>query len=188
MYSIIQPPFTLKFDEMSKADLKAYYKWFMEAIPRRTAELADAIREKEGFQKWRPDNSPSSLEMLGKWFSGEVEVRERTAEEIPKLAGPSGLEIELPGPELTNRTFSLAMDIGMYLSQVFLKNHPSLKWNQPFGSRRFVDYGQPVLIEFTSAPFNPVAIVVRHAYGLANRTNKRSLRDVYDIWSKMAVK
>jgi hypothetical protein len=38
------------------------------------------------------------------------------------------------------------MDIGMYPSQVLLTNHSSLKWDQPFGGKNFIDYGQPVLV------------------------------------------
>ena len=34
-YQIIQPPFTLKFREMSKEELKEYYKWFMAVMPNR---------------------------------------------------------------------------------------------------------------------------------------------------------
>ena len=76
------------------------------------------------------------------------------------------------------------MDIGMYVSQVFLKNHPLLKWHQPFGS---IDYGQPVLVPFHSGkvPLNPVGIGVGQAYGLLKGTRKgKGLREIYDLWSK----
>ena len=74
----------------------------------------------------------------------------------------------------------------MYLNQVFLKNHPSLKWDQPFGGKRFVDYGQPVLAGFWDGkvPFNAVSTVVTVAYGLQRQScTGARLREIYDIWS-----
>ncbi len=42
-YQIIQPPFTLKFREMGKEELKEYYKWFMAVMPNRIAQLEKII-------------------------------------------------------------------------------------------------------------------------------------------------
>jgi hypothetical protein len=67
---------------------------------------------------------------------------------------------------LTDKTKSLATDVGMYVSQVFLRNHPSLKWEQPLGSKNYVDYGQPVVGGFgekRKGQFNPVGIMLAHA-------------------------
>jgi hypothetical protein len=88
--------------------------------------------------------------------------------------------------ELTGRTISLSMDVGMYLSQVFLRNSSSLRWDQIFGSRRFIDYGQPVLVGFTSnVSLNPVHMVITMAYGMVKGTKDgKALRDIHDIWSK----
>ncbi len=77
------------------------------------------------------------------------------------------------------------MDVGMYLSQVFLRNNSTLKWGQIFGSKRFVDYGQPVLVGFGKVPFNPVRMMLTLAYGLADQTHDgQRLRGIYDIWWK----
>ena len=78
------------------------------------------------------------------------------------------------------------MDVGMYLSQVFLRYNSSLKWDQIFGSKRFVDYGQPVLVGFGKVPFNPVRMMLTLAYGLARKSKDgQGLRRIYDIWSNM---
>ena len=93
--------------------------------------------------------------------------------------------MEIPREELTDQTFSLAVDVGMYFSQILLKNYPSLQWNQPFGGKLHIDYGQPVLAGFGAMAFNPVHMMTMLAYSLADKkqTGKR-LREVYDIWSK----
>ena len=187
-YPIIQPPFTLVFRAMSKKELKDYNEWFHKVIPERIGILTAAVQTTSGYERWESDNSPESLETLGEWFLTQAETRPLSQEENDEIQNQSAFPISVPGDELTNKTFSLAMDVGMYLSQVFLANHSSLQWSQPLGNKRFVDYGQPVLISFEAAPFNPVRMMVTLAYGLANgwKTGK-SLRELYGIWSNLAV-
>lgn len=186
-YRTIQPPFTLQFREMSKQELRAYFKWFQGAMPERIEELASAVKSSPGYEDWKADFSPNSLNAIGEWFATQIEVRPRTHEEIDEFNAKVPYPIEQPDTELTNRTFSLAMDIGMYLSQVFLRNHPTLKWDQPLGGKRHIDYGQPVLVPFYGGkvPLNPVGMVVGLAYGLLKGTRKgKGLREFYDLWSK----
>lgn len=184
-YKIIQPPFTLKFREMSKKELKDYFEWFQGAISQRIDELVSAVIETPGYQQWRPDNTPASLDLLGDWFALRVERRKRTEEELREAENQLAFPVDIPKEELTNETFSIAMDIGMYLSQVFLHNHPSLRWNQESGSKKHVDYGQPVLVAPGLVPINPVRLLVMLAYGIAEKlqTGKR-LREIYDIRSE----
>ena len=184
-YQPIQPPFILKFREMSKKELKEYFDWFLEVLPQRLDGLADAVKQLPEFASWQSDFSPASLDYLGEWFASQVETRPRTSDEIEEIESRSLYPIEVPSTDLTNRTFSLAMDVGMYLSQVFLKNHPSLRWEQTFGSKKFVDYGQPVLTGFGAVPFNPIRMLVTFAYGVASKKESgKGLHELYLIWSK----
>lgn len=184
-YETIQPPFTLKFREMSKKELKDYFAWFQGILPQRLNELTKAVKETPGFEEWEANFTPASLDRLGEWFASQVETRPRTKEEIEEIVGRSPYPVDISNEELTNRTFSLAMDIGMYLSQVFLKNHSSLRWDQPFGNKKFVDYGQPVLMGFGVVPFNPVRMMVTRAYGVSKERTSKSLRELYETWVKM---
>ena len=79
-YQIIQPPFTLKFREMSKEELKEYYKWFMAVMPNRIAQLEKIINATYKYEEWRADYTKESLCDLGNWFKEEVKTRERTVE------------------------------------------------------------------------------------------------------------
>lgn len=185
-YTTIQPPFTLKFREMTKKELMEYFAWFQDILPQRLDELATAVKHTPGFEAWQADFTPTSLDLLGEWFAAQVETRPRTQEEIREIQSRSSFPIEVPGEDLTNRTFSLAMDIGMYLSQVFLKNYSALRWDQQFGNKKDADYGQPVLVGFGMASFNPVWMLVTLAYGVASkRKTGKSLHELYDIWAKM---
>lgn len=184
-YTEIQPPFTQKLVEMPKKELRHYFQWFMEVLPQRVNELTEAVRATPGFETWQADRSPDSLDKLGDWFAGQVETRKRTKEEVQAIENRLSFPMEIDEWQLTNQTFSLAMDIGMYFSQVLLKNYPSLEWEQPLRSKRFVDYGRPVLTGFGHVSLNPVRIAVTLAYGLVDKskTGKR-LREVYDYWAE----
>lgn len=184
-YSIVQPPFhSLKFPEMSKKELKDYNRWFHDVLPIRIDELTMALNSSAGFEDWKPSYTPESLNSLGNWFASQVETRPHTRDELKRI--PPHIRDWVSEGELTDRTISLAMDVGMYLSQVFLRNNSSLKWAQIFGSKRFVDYGVPVLIGFGKVPFNPVRMIITMAYGLAKRSKDGSaLRGIYDIWARM---
>jgi hypothetical protein len=183
-YSIIQPPFTLKFREMPKRELEAYREWFHAVIPERIVELTKVVNATPGFQGWKPDETPESLDPLGTWFDGQVEVRKKTAEEFQETTSQLMFPIDVPDEELTNRTFSLAMDVGMYFGQVVLKNLPGTRWDQILKNKKDADYGQPVLTGFGAATLNPVWIVVTTAYGVSRKKPAR-LRQLYETWAKM---
>ncbi len=151
-YQIIQPPFTLEFVKMKKGELKDYDKWFHSQVPVRVQELARTVRETPEFHSWQADCSPESLLSLAAWLQMEVETRPRTEEEIRDWAQDNPYPIEIPTRTLTNRSYSLAVDAGIYLSQVLVKSHPSLRWRQTLDDKRNADYGQPVLVGvFTSS-------------------------------------
>jgi hypothetical protein len=183
-YTIIQPPFTLRFREMSKPELKSYYSWFMQVLPERIAGLEAAVRESPAYVSWRADFSPDSLATLGAWFAAQVEARPRTPEELDEVTSRLSFPIDVPGEELTNRSFSLAMDVGMYFSQVIIKNLSGTKWDQPLRNEKFADYGQPVIMGFGTVPLNPVRVMVTNAYKAASK-EQVDLRKLYDTWAKM---
>jgi hypothetical protein len=184
-YSIIQPPFELKFREMPKKDLIAYRDWFHAVMPERMAELTKAVKATAGFEDWDADLTSDSLGPLGEWFRVEVETRKRTDAEMGELKSRLTFPIDVPNEELTNRTFSLAMDIGMYFGQVILKNLPGTRWDQPVRNPKFADHGQPVIMGFGAVPLNPVRIAVTLAYAFAAKEQSGGrLRALYDVWSK----
>lgn len=183
-YRIAEPPFTLRFREMSREELRGYFQWFLNSIPGRIDELHRVVRTSPGYETWAPDETPTSLDPLGHWFAAQIETRARTQEELDEIRGLSPLPMRIPDQVLTNRVFSLALDIGMYLSQVFLTNFPSLRWELPLRAKMSIDYGQPVLAPFGRDQFNPAQMIVTFAYGLETGTRTAAdLRRIYDTWS-----
>jgi hypothetical protein len=153
-------------------------------VPTRIAELAQAVTSNRRFEKWQPTATPESLEDLGRWFETQVETRTKAAEEIAGTRAKLRFPIDVPGEDLTDRTFSVAMDIGIYFAQVVLKNMPGVRWDQPLGNKKFADYGQPVLMGFGTIPLNPIRVIVTTAYAIA-RKKPAKLRDLFDTWSRM---
>ncbi len=184
-YSLVQPPFTLKFREMTKDQLQEYARWFHDSIPERINALTSAILTTYTFCDWQPNLTPDSLKPLGDWFAQVVELRKRSAEEIEDVRAKLTFLIDVPPIELTNRTFSIAFDIGMYFGSVVVTNVQGARWDVDVKHKRSADYGQPIIITGLGNPsLNPIRIAVTLAYGLADgtRTGGR-LREVYDYWT-----
>ncbi len=159
---------------MQRNDLARFFQWFMDIVPKRVEELSRLVKSTPGFEFWVPDYDPSSLDTLGHWFAGQIETID-----------PSK-PVDESGNKFTFRTYSLAMDVGIYLSQVLCKNYPELKWVQPTKHKRFIDYGQPALAHFGRTVMNPPRLVLGLAYGIARKTsNGTELRRVYNYWAEL---
>ena len=151
-------------------------------------QLTALVRASPGFQIWRPDYSPLSLESLGDWYAGQVETRLRTQEEINHIADAQKFPALLSISErtLSERTLSLSIDVGMYFGQVMIKNHPTVKWEHYLPGKRFADHGQPVLTGFGRMPLNPVRIAQTTAHAVAAENPRyKTLRQLYDYWVQL---
>lgn len=185
-YEIIQPPYPMQFTELAKAELKEYYSWFIGEIPTRVEILKGAVRNTGGFENWNADYEPASLIGLGNWFSSQVRIRPRTQEEVEGIESRLRFPLEIPNYELDTKTTSLSIDLGMYFGSVLIRNHCGLRWDQKITSKKFADYGQPVVVGFGAAILNPVRIVMMLAYGVADGSQSGNrLEQLYKVWSNM---
>ena len=84
----------------------------------------------------------------------------------------------------SRETFSLAMDIGMYLGEILRQSATRLQWKALKGNKQEADYGQPILQPFKGGLVcNPVRLAITLAYGLADGTYKGTrLRELYETW------
>jgi hypothetical protein len=186
MYKLIEPPFALNFSTMSKRQLAEYYAWFHRIIPERIAELTNFVTRTPRYGSWNSDMTPESLSPLGEWFSAHVETRKRNQEEISKIRSKQTFPIDVPTDELTDRTFSIATDVGIYLGCVILKNVPGTQWEQMIKSKSSVDYGRAVISGFGMLKMNPIRIVINFAYGIVTGDRQGGrLRDLYEQWSAL---
>jgi hypothetical protein len=197
-YNVIQPPFSLKFRQMPQDELHGYLKRFLEIIPDRIKELADAVKESSGFEDWEPDFTPDSLRPLGVWFAAQVQIRRKTRHERQEIESHLAFPIQVEEWQLTDQTLSIAFDIGMYFSQILLQNYSSLRWEHLLNataitdggktSRFHADYGQPVLAGFGTVRLNPIRIATTLACGLARKSQSgERLYELYQYWSGLAM-
>jgi hypothetical protein len=98
---------------MSKKELREYDRWFHDEAPRRIEALTKAVNSSPGFERWKPSYAPESLNSLGNWFAFQVETRPHTRDELEHF--PPHILDWVAGGELTDRTISLAVDLGMYI-------------------------------------------------------------------------
>lgn len=185
-YTIIQPHSDFNFRQKTQKELKEYNKWYHSVEPERIHVVTHAIVEDLKIEPAHLQFDPASLLAVGKWFAKSVEVRARTDEEINRFKENLKFPVDFPKYELTDRTFSIAIDIGMYVSRVFRREFPDLGWVQAGGGKTSVDYGQPVLSPFGGRVFNPTRMMVVQAYGLANQKGTGGeLAELFDIWSNL---
>jgi hypothetical protein len=187
MYNVIKPPFTLQFSEMSEEELRRYFRWFLDIIPKRLEELRKAVNSTPGFDEWQADGSVGSISRLADWFVRQVEKRPRTPDEVEQIKEASRFPFPVPGWDLSTRTFSLAMDVGIYFAVALKKKYPHLYWDQSKRSKGDIDYGYAVLVGFGPMSLNPVQIIVSTAYGIASgKRGANRIEDLFSYWSGLA--
>jgi hypothetical protein len=187
-YQPVHIPITTDdYRRISQAELKAHFDWFLASRLERISALKCAIEESGTHGDWKPDLSASSVGPAGTWFATQVGERMRTPEEMNALRQKSLPGIEISDQELTERTFSLAFDLGIYLGESLRSAYPHLEWKQLFDDKLFVDYGQPVLVGFGRVPLNPFRIVSNYAYGLVKKEQSAErLTELYLYWATRA--
>lgn len=190
-YENIQPPFTLRFQSMSREKAEAYFTWFMEQIPVRVSALEQAVQSTVEYEDWQADCTPESLEKLGQWLCEQVETRERKKAEKEAIYGRAPTwfrNVEIEDWELTNRTLSLALDTGMYFGRVSEENLSGLKWVMVKRPKNDADFQQPVLVGTGRLRLNPVRILVTYVYGIARCSKGPGrLRELYNTWANLLV-
>jgi hypothetical protein len=174
----------LNYADLPKSELRDFHARFLGALDERTLLLADLVRSDDA--SWVADLTPESLDTLHSWFVPKVKTRPKTEVEIctDELKTRSGIPI--PPITLTDVTFSLAADIGMYVARIMTSLYPHLRWKLPLGSKSFIDYGQPVLEGFRGkVPLNPVRIATVVAWKIAyGEARPFELRETFDVWRR----
>lgn len=172
----------LVFERLTKKELRQYNEWFHAVLPSRIAMLEGLVRSSAEFESWRADFSPGSLAGLSAWFDGAVESRPRSAAEIAEARAKVPLHIEVPTTDLTERTYSIAMDVGMYLGEVVRRNVPGTRWEQE--TRKVHNYGQPAVWGRGKVCMNPVHLAVVQAFRVQAGEAAEFPR-LLDVWAKM---
>ena len=185
MYQVINNlPIDYDFQSKTKEELKLYAKWFEENKESRLQELIKAVKTTKGYENWEADYSPESLKMLGKWFEENVETEKLSEEEYKEKRAAVPDEIEIQDWDITIKTRSLAVDIGIYFGEVVIKNHEGLKWEQYFSRSKYdMDIGHMVIKGFGKTRLNSIQKLYIIANCLADKTDTGVI--VYELYTML---
>ena len=130
--------------------------------------------------------SPESLKMLGKWFEENVETEKLSKEEYKERELLCQMKQKYKTWDIAIKTRSVAVDIGIYFGEVFIKNHEGLKWEQYFSRGKYdMDKGHIVIKGFGKTRLNSIWIIYILASGLAKKTKKGTrLYELYNVWER----
>ncbi len=174
---------------MPRAQLRAFRDWFMLQIPIRLGVLEQVVRSTAGFEQWTPDFSEASLRTLGQWFIGQVEKRDVTPEEkAAALSSPGNERLQIvPTYQLTNKSYSLAIDVAMYWGETLRRSLENVTWQQYIGGKTMSDYGHVILQAPGTASCDPLhlAIIQVHKVFSGTRTDLGRLDTLFLFWRKV---
>jgi hypothetical protein len=186
-YNLVQPPYKLDFSLMDRNQAREFFTWYKSQIPLRVDELTRYVNATPGFENWKADYSPNSLDLLGEWFYRKIETRQQSEQEN---AGKFAIiafwfrQFLMVDDDLSFFTLSLCIDVGMYMAQVLLGNVDGLRWGMIKSPKSNVDFQRPVLQGRKKMAFSPIQLITVYAYGVISGTKKpRDLRDLYDTWA-----
>jgi hypothetical protein len=192
MYPIFSPPMDYADRppwEWKPFEARGYFDWFLENIETRIAALGEAIVE-TGSSDWL-DGTPASLTRLGDWLERSIVVAKKGAEQksqeieaLPPVLRKIG-ESVVEDWDLTPESLSIAVDVGIYLGEVFRRNLSEVEWvlcNRPKSN---VSFHQPVLRGFGKRTLDPIRGTVGIAFGMARGDqNVAELERGFRMWSE----
>lgn len=150
-YQFMQPPFEIKpFKDMSKKEAEAHFTWYVEEIPSRLDLLEKTYREMSNEDKIALDYTAESLIKLWQWYINNVEIEEKS-EELKKLEMeqyPEWVRINLSSQKISIGWMAIAMDIAIYFSEFFIREHTTIKWGIVSKPKSLAYINKPVLVGF----------------------------------------
>lgn len=182
-----------EFEGLSTADAEAFVAEFIARIPLCVRSLEARVKATDGFERWRANYSPRSLDLLTKWVQVRLFMRPMTAAErrmgwqplrpLPNWKRKALEQEPLPHKEvLTDRTIGILVEIGMYIGEMLRRESPLLVWtrnNDVRGAR----YNEPFLMWRKDYGFFPIDFLRGWAYRQRERApTAMSLRRFYENW------
>lgn len=150
-YLFMQPPFEIKpFVSMSKKEAEVHFDWYVKEIPSRLDLLEKTHREMSNEDNIVLDYSPESLIKLWQWYINNVEIEEKS-DVLRKLEieqYPEWVRINLSSQKISTGWMAVAMDIAIYFSEFFIKEHGTIKWGIISKPKSLAYINKPVLVGF----------------------------------------
>ena len=190
-YEILIPPLDKPVNRLTRAEAQAFFDWYTGKLDERT----DYLRR---YTRIDLDYTPASLVPLWKWFLRNAKIEKTPAPRLEELkqqlAGSPLADIVLKdnARQFSLETAYIIRDIGMYWGQVFVRNHPSIRWGFYTAPKRDMFVNQPLLLGFPNEvlpvkegpPFEPVHMTQVQACKLYRKNaSKYDLLTIHRIWA-----
>ena len=146
-YDLLVPPQGINYGEMTPAQEKESFEWFVEKIPERREYFRNCRARDLRIPVEKLDYSKESRVLVWRWFL-KTERREKTPKEQHekmrqggKIFGPSFINYE----QFTVATHFTIRDIAMYVGQYWIFNYPQLYWEYKTKPKDSVTVNQPIM-------------------------------------------
>lgn len=183
-YELMSPPFEMNnFSDMNKVEAKQHYDWYLSQIPKRMEQLKYFV---EGDMSFSFNYTRESLIALWGWYLDNVVVENKIESELDsEIAHSTQMTIKhIRNNKISTKWLSVAVDIGIYLSEVIIKNNEVLEWGIQYKPKSLLSVNRPVVIGFnhkmTMEPSNLLLVLTRKI--LKGQYNPEALVNLYDNW------
>jgi len=194
IYSLLDPPDVKRYDDMTRTEAKKHLEWYLSQIPERLELLKDAFEFTGGGAKEKLDYSVESLRIMWEWFIPQVTTEPKTTAELEKEAKilPGGKSRNLE--RLSIGTLAIAMDIAIYLAEVFIRTCKNVNWGLAKSrSKNYINYNRPVLLGFMAGKYEDELDACRILNNITLKVafdgdkNPDALINVFGSWEKKIV-
>ena len=184
-YKIIDNlPFGFDFHNRSRKELMKYSEWFYQNKEQRMFELNRAIQQFTG-KMWQQDYSINSLAELNVFLLNSIKSENLSKQELEEKKKRVPTYITIQDWDLTVKSRSLLVDVGIYWGEVIIYNNNSLHWEQFFSrNKNDNDYGHMVIMLKNSQRINPIWLMYIQGLKIIKGTVSQTfLNDLYSIWT-----
>ena len=141
-----------EYRTMTPAVAKAYFAWFKENIANEMESLQAGMLIDPIAKKISLDYTPESLIPLYEWFLSVKKYKKLSEEQIREdyALAPDFILQEMLGKPYapTIGSTDLAVKLGIYLGEVFVRNDSDLYWDYVKKPKNDVAYNRPVICGF----------------------------------------
>lgn len=177
--------FDFKAADPEKA--KRFSEWYFAQTKDRIAFLQRYIKKRRG--KVRFDYSEDSLVQLWTWFEENLEMVDKTFEELEyeKSRTPEAFWKCISPKRISHLMIEIAMDISYYFVDMLLCNFPNLRTDCITKPKWKESLKEPVVAGFTmDIILNPIDLIIKCAKRSGEEKNPYRLKMLYDKYSDYA--
>lgn len=193
-YEIVRLPFSQPIEELSRKEARLFFYWFLEHRQERLQQLQNAIDSGRTFP-FVLDFDPGKLDLLGVWLDRHTtteplseELREKYRGQIGQLNSPlSSLADKLVSqPHMSEETYSLSFDLGIYFGEMLLRLFPTSEWIFPRRSPSDVAYNYPALRAGSSKRYCSPSLIARVIGSISaeRRESYKELPRIFQVWQE----